>query len=203
MFQPCSIFVAVSSQDLILCDMCWNVSISKTVFFIDISLLGGQRNQPQSYKKFYPSLKTWNLLPTFISFQNLAGKILAQPITKLGKPEQRTNPPTSQGGLAIPADSTIQTTSFKLSPVLPNIKGIFSPSPSILVTSREWQKNQVSWSAQNGASTQKLTFWSRGPLRAGTFRSWPGEGGQGTLLAMLQWAPHFTTARRSRARRKD
>lgn len=50
---------------------------------------------------------------------------------------------------------------------------------------------------------QELTFWSRGPQRAGTFRWWPGEGTQGTSLAMLHWAPHFTTARRSRARCKD
>lgn len=56
------------------------------------------------------------------------------------------------------ADSTAQTISFKFSSVLSNVKGIFSPSPLILASNRELQKNQVSWSAQNRASTQKLTF---------------------------------------------
>lgn len=53
-------------------------------------------------------------LSTPVSFQNLtlAEKILAQPVTKLEIPEQRTNQPTAQAGLASLANPDHQFQAF-------------------------------------------------------------------------------------------
>lgn len=177
MFQPCSIFVAVSIWAPY---PAWYVL--KCVLFQACFL----RWPFPSRRSAKPAPELWEILSFRQNMKFVINnhwflkpnwyqqrKYCAQPITKLGEPQQRQRL-TAQAGCAIQQPRPPVSSFPQYFPI--SIKDIFSPFLSILVSCKELQKNQMSWSAQHGMSTQKLTFWSRGPLTAGTFQSWPGEG---------------------------